>query len=211
MADGCSSWGLERVLLAWEMQAEERNATLEMQAAARPTSAVAGGGEAGSSAAPESRCCPSSYRSSITICLLCYEMWWFAIIFRSGSEVGLAFCCTVQRGTLYLHWPRVYLISMHMLWLSPIECKLYTGLMLTAGGGCGDREASLAGEVRLLREELAGAQEAAASAAGNAKQYQALATSSDEALRSMQACYSQQTQLLFLSRLGPRFAQAAGL
>lgn len=48
------------------------------------------------------------------------------------------------------------------------------------------REASLASEVRLLREEVAGAQEAAAFAAGNAKQYQALATSSDEALRSMQ-------------------------
>ena len=41
--------------------------------------------------------------------------------------------------------------------------------------------------MRLLREEVAGAQEAAAFAAGNAKQYQALATSSDEALRSMQA------------------------
>ncbi len=48
------------------------------------------------------------------------------------------------------------------------------------------REAALGAEVRLLREELAGAQEAAASAAGHAKQYQALATSSDEALRSMQ-------------------------
>jgi hypothetical protein len=40
--------------------------------------------------------------------------------------------------------------------------------------------------VRLLREELGSAREAAASAAGHAKQYQALATSSDEALRSMQ-------------------------
>ena len=50
------------------------------------------------------------------------------------------------------------------------------------------REAALGAEVRLLREELAGAQEAAASAAGHAKQYQALATSSDEALRSMQVC-----------------------
>lgn len=48
------------------------------------------------------------------------------------------------------------------------------------------REAALGAEARLLREELASAQEAAASAAGHAKQYQALATSSDEALRSMQ-------------------------
>ncbi len=48
------------------------------------------------------------------------------------------------------------------------------------------REAALTAEVRLLREELASAQEAAAAAAGHAKQYQALATSSDEALRSMQ-------------------------
>ena len=39
---------------------------------------------------------------------------------------------------------------------------------------------------RLLRAELASAQEAAAAAAGHAKQYQALAESSDEALRAMQ-------------------------
>ena len=52
------------------------------------------------------------------------------------------------------------------------------------------REAALGGEVRLLREELASAQEAAASAAGHAKQYQALATSSDEALRSMQVLHA---------------------
>lgn len=54
------------------------------------------------------------------------------------------------------------------------------------------REAALGAEVRLLREELASAQDAAASAAGHAKQYQALATSSDEALRSMQVQYHNQ-------------------
>lgn len=41
-------------------------------------------------------------------------------------------------------------------------------------------------QVRLLREELASAQEAAAAAAGHAKQYEALAASSDEAYRAMQ-------------------------
>ena len=40
-------------------------------------------------------------------------------------------------------------------------------------------------QVRLLREELASAQEAAAAAAGHAKQYEALAASSDEAFRAM--------------------------
>lgn len=40
-------------------------------------------------------------------------------------------------------------------------------------------------QVRLLREELASAQEAAAAAAGHAKQYEALAASSDEAFKAM--------------------------
>lgn len=62
-----------------------------------------------------------------------------------------------------------------------VEAKLYQSSSMLCY-----REAALSAEVRLLREELASAQEAAASAAGHAKQYQALATSSDEALRSMQ-------------------------
>jgi hypothetical protein len=54
---------------------------------------------------------------------------------------------------------------------------------------CTSREATLAAEVRLLRDEVAAAQEAAATAAGNAKQFQALAQSSDQALATMQVAF----------------------
>ena len=42
----------------------------------------------------------------------------------------------------------------------------------------------------MVQEELNATQEKAAICAGNAKQYEALARSSDEALKSMQACLS---------------------
>lgn len=56
-----------------------------------------------------------------------------------------------------------------------------------ASAASGTSEAALAGEVKLLREELAAAQEAAAAATGHAKQFEALARTADEALSSMQA------------------------
>ncbi len=49
--------------------------------------------------------------------------------------------------------------------------------------------------MRLLREELASAQEAAAAAAGHAKQYEALAASSDEAFKAMKVQHSIKVEL----------------
>jgi hypothetical protein len=57
-------------------------------------------------------------------------------------------------------------------------------------------------QVRLLREELASAQEAAAAAAGYAKQYEALAASSDEAFRAMQARRARVARRLGQGRVG---------
>lgn len=48
--------------------------------------------------------------------------------------------------------------------------------------------AETAAELQLLREELSAAQETAAAATANAKTFQALAASSDEALKAMQVC-----------------------
>ncbi len=70
--------------------------------------------------------------------------------------------------------------------------------VLTLRGGCrgagllegapgGNAEAELGAEVKLLREELSAAQEAAAAATGHAKQFEMLARTSEEALTSMQA------------------------
>jgi hypothetical protein len=50
----------------------------------------------------------------------------------------------------------------------------------------GSHEAELAAEVKLLREELGSAQEQAAAATGHAKQFELLAQTSEEALRSVQ-------------------------
>ena len=55
--------------------------------------------------------------------------------------------------------------------------------------------ASCCWQVRLLREELASAQEAAAAAAGHAKQYEALAASSDEAFKAMKVQQRAQVEL----------------
>jgi hypothetical protein len=54
-------------------------------------------------------------------------------------------------------------------------------------GSGGSAEAELAAEVKLLREELAAAQEAAAAATGHAKQFELLARSSEDAFHSIQA------------------------
>ncbi len=51
----------------------------------------------------------------------------------------------------------------------------------------GSSEAELAAEVKVLREELAAAQEAAAAATGHAKQFELLARTSEEAFHSIQA------------------------
>ncbi|CAG9462472.1 unnamed protein product [Pedinophyceae sp. YPF-701] len=56
-----------------------------------------------------------------------------------------------------------------------------------AGAGGGELEAELRSQMARLRAELEAAQEAAAAAQGNAKQYQALAASADEALRRVEA------------------------
>ena len=56
-------------------------------------------------------------------------------------------------------------------------------------------------QVRLLREELASAQEAAAAAAGHAKQYEALAASSDEAFKAMKVQQRAQVEPKDLSSL----------
>ena len=60
-------------------------------------------------------------------------------------------------------------------------------------GGTGDRtrEAELETEVKLLRQELADAQEAAAAATGHAKQYESLASTGEAALKSVQAEHEQ--------------------
>lgn len=58
------------------------------------------------------------------------------------------------------------------------------GRMSTTPAALGAAET--AAELQLLREELAAAQEAAAAATANAKTFQALAASSDEALKAMQ-------------------------
>ena len=51
-------------MAAAPLQAEERNATLEMQATARPASTVASGGGNGPDAAPEIRCHPAAGRGA---------------------------------------------------------------------------------------------------------------------------------------------------
>jgi chromosome segregation ATPase len=51
----------------------------------------------------------------------------------------------------------------------------------------GSREAQLVAEAKLLREELAAAQESAAAATGHSKQFEMLAKTADEALKSVQA------------------------
>jgi hypothetical protein len=136
-------------------QAEERNATLEMQASARP--AAAADAAADGSATPESRC--SSRGRTCHQCNKCT---------CQTAEASLPFICPVRP------FPGSKLRRRRVCWPQTTTIRM-----------C--REAALGAEVRLLREELGSAQEAAASAAGHAKQYQALATSSDEALRSMQA------------------------
>jgi hypothetical protein len=50
---------------------------------------------------------------------------------------------------------------------------------------CLSREAELAAQVKMLKEDLEVSQEAAAAAAGHAAQYKALAASSDQAIKSM--------------------------
>lgn len=52
----------------------------------------------------------------------------------------------------------------------------------------GSREADLMNQIKLLREEITSAQETAAAATGHAKQYEMLAKSSDEAVKTMQVC-----------------------
>lgn len=63
----------------------------------------------------------------------------------------------------------------------------YGGAAPAAAAAARSREAELAAEVKLLREELAIAQETAAAATGHAKQFEMLAKTSEEALKSVQA------------------------
>ena len=71
--------------------------------------------------------------------------------------------------------------------------------------------AETAAELQLLREELAAAQEAAAAATANAKTFQALAASSDEALKAMQVGGRMgemiDSSALLVSRVDERFVR----
>ncbi|GAB4815353.1 hypothetical protein N2152v2_002399 [Parachlorella kessleri] len=68
----------------------------------------------------------------------------------------------------------------------------------------GSSEAELAAEVKVLREELAAAQEAAAAATGHAKQFELLARTSEEAFHSIQADHNK-----FKEEAHARYASAA--
>ena len=57
------------------------------------------------------------------------------------------------------------------------------------------REGDLKIQIKMLREELTSAQEAAAAATGHAKQYETLAKSSDEAVKAMQVSTPSQRDL----------------
>ena len=82
-------------------------------------------------------------------------------------------------------------VNLHPVCMVQVHSR--TGMVDNVEDGAGStqmtstaREGDLKIQIKMLREELTSAQEAAAAATGHAKQYETLAKSSDEAVKAMQ-------------------------